>query len=341
MRSLIVLALALTVTTAAHAAEIRARGPLRVRSQFPLDLVTLDMTPESAFLREPGQTWIALDVVHSNSFEITPAYDAHVAEYEAGAYRAGYDFVVDAEVTRTTIAAEFALGRRFALGFEVPLLAYGGGFMDSTIESFHDTAGLPQNDRDLKARDQFEIDLLAGARRARLDRAETQLGDINLRARFLVAGGDRAAWTVVTEAKAPTGREKSFAGSGEWDYGVAMEVTAGGRRHVFHGGAGHQFLGQPSEWPFRIDDRTTLYAGYELDPNARWSIVMHVMGATSILPSQAGYSQGDGRAELVAGFHYGRDRFRISAGFVENLLTNDNDVDLGVIFGFGWLVGGR
>ena len=340
MRPWIALALLLTASTAA-AGEVRARGPMRVRSQFPLDLVTLDMTPESAFLREPGQSWISFDVVHSNSFEITPRYDAHVAEYSTGIYPATYDFVVDAEVTRTTLSAEFTLGRHVALGFEAPLLSYGGGFMDSTIESFHDATGLPQNDRDLKPRDDFEIDLLAGTRRDRLDRAETQLGDLGLRARFLLAGGERAAWTAVVEAKAPTGREKSFAGSGEWDYGVAMEVSAGGRRHAFHGGAGHQFLGQPSEWPFAIDDRTTAYAGYEYDPNARWAIVMHVMAATSILPSQAGYPQGDARAELVAGLHYGRDRFQISAGFVENLLTNDNDVDLGFTVGFGWLVGGR
>lgn len=320
-------------------AETHPHGPLPVRSQFPLDLVTLDMTPETAMLPPRGTTSLSLLIVHANSFEITPHYDARVTAFQAGTFTPGWDFNVDDETTRASLSAAFQVGRRFSLGFEAVLIAHGGGFMDSTIESFHDAFSLPQNDRELKDRDVLNVDLLGGTMRSRMTDDETGFGDLTVRAKVALWDGRRSAVTAVVEAKAPTGETSTFTGSGEWDYGLSLLLSAGSERHLFHGGIGHQVLGQPEPWPFEIDDRTTAFAGYEFAPNERWSIVMHVMGATSILPEQADYSQDGARAELVAGFHWTRGRFTLSSGFVENLLTNDNDVDLGVLVGFGWELG--
>ena len=334
------LALCLSGVSALPAgAEIQPRGPLPVRSQFPLDLVTLDMTPESARLPDSGTATLRLLFVRANSFEITPGYDARVTAHDAGTFLPGWDFNVDSETTRASLSAEFQLGRRFALGLEAPMLMHGGGFMDSTIEDFHDAFSLPQNDRELKERDVLNVDLLGGPTRARLVDDEAAFGDLVVRAKVSLWDGASSAWTAVAEAKAPTGEEASFTGSGEWDYGLSLLFSAGSERHVFHGGIGHQVLGQPAAWPFEIEDRTAAFAGYEFSANERWAIVMHVMGATSILPEQADYKQDGARAEIVAGFHWTRGSFTLSAGFVENLLTNDNDSDLGIILGFGWEIG--
>jgi hypothetical protein len=321
--------------------EMLGQGPLPIRSQFPLDLVTLDMTPQSAFMPERGATSIDIVVTHVNTFEITPGYDERATDFEAGIFHPGWDFNVDDEATRASLTFAFQVGRRVNLGFEVPMISYGGGFMDSTIEDFHDALSLPQNDRDSKDHDLLNVDLIAGSTRFRMSDDETGLGDAVLRARVLLAHGRSAAWTAVLEAKAPTGEQSSFTGSGEWDYGLSFLVSAGSERHLFHGGLGHQVLGQPSDWPIAITDRTSGFAAYEFAPNERWSIVFQAMGATSILPEQSGYKQDGPRAELALGFHWNHGPFTLSSGFIENLTTNDNDLDLGLYVQLGWLVGER
>jgi hypothetical protein len=316
-----------------------AQGPIPVRAQFPIDLVTLDMTPASAGMPEKGSTSIALLFVHSNTFEITPGHEARATAFDTGAFAPGWDYLVDSETTRASLSLQFQIARRVSLGFEAPFLSHGGGFMDSTIESFHDALSLPQNDRDSQPRDQLDIDLLGGNVRARLNEDDAGLGDATLRVRAMLWEGFSAALTAVIEAKAPTGEVSTFTGSGEWDYGLSLLLTAGKRGHLFHGGLGHQVLGQPASWPFEISDRTSAFAAYEYAPNERWSIVFQLMGATSLLPEQSGYKQDGARAEVAIGFHWRRGPFTVSSGFLENVTTNDNDMDLGIYVGLGWLIG--
>ena len=317
--------------------EVRWVGPFHVRSQFPLDLTTLDLTPDTARILEPGVISLEVMAVHSNTFEITPGYDARVTLFDAGGRAAGYDFNMDAETTRTTIRFDAAVARRVELGFELPIVTYSAGFLDSLVDRTHTAFGLPGNDRGLKPDDVLNVDILSATGRDLLDGEGTHLGDIVLRAKWGLLERSRSALAAVIEVKAPTGDERSFSGSGSWDEGLAFLVSAGSVRHSFHGGAGYQALGQPDRYPVAIRDRTDAYAGYAYSPNARWSLAAHVMAASSILPAGPHIKSDDPRAELVAGVRYGRRDWDLSAGFIENLTTSDNTADFGIFFGLGWL----
>ncbi len=132
------------------------------------------------------------------------------------------------------------------------------------------------------------------------------------------------------------GDEHAFAGSGSWDYGLAIHGTLGRGDHFFHGGLGWYFLGDAKALPVvDWEDKGTLQLGYEWRVNGRWSVVAHVMAGTSALPSSPQRND-DERIEAAIGFHYGRDNWQLSVGILENLTTNDNTQDLGIHIALGW-----
>lgn len=316
--------------------EVRWRGPVRLRSQFALDQPTLDLTPDAAYLLAPGSVTLELTVAHSNTFEITPAYDDRVKAADAGDFGADWDFNVDGELTRASLRLDWGVSRRVQLGLEIPFVAHSEGFLDSLISDVHDALGVPDNDRDLKPEDVFNIDLLSSDGRLTLRDEESGLGDVVVRGKVGLFTGERAAVSLVGEVKLPTGEEEALAGSGEVDWGLTLLVSAGGARHAFHGGVGHFVLGQPDAYPVDIEDRTSLFGAYEYRPGDRWSLVVQALAATSLLPEAPLRTNDDPRVELAVGAHVGGEGWQLTFGFVENVTTNDNTADLGLFVAGRW-----
>ncbi|MEM7247555.1 MAG: DUF3187 family protein [Acidobacteriota bacterium] len=334
---LLLLGLSSTVAFADDFADdLRWRGPLRVRTQFPLDLLSLDLEPDHGGLLPQGLWALDVSVTHSNTFEITEGFDIARAAFDSGASLGDWAFVVDAEVTRFGIRMDWVPHRRVQLGIEVPALSYSEGFLDGIVDDTHDTLGLPGNDRDLRPQDQLEIEFLGGRSRYTLPDDGLSFGDVTLSAKIGLYRDDFAAWALRVSAKAPTGDEDKLAGSGSWDFGLALHTTLGRGNHYFHGGLGWYVLGDAEVLPVvDWEDKGVLQLGYEWRANGRWSVVAHLIAATSALPSSPQRND-DERIEAVFGFHYGRDNWQLSVGVIENITTNDNTQDLGIHVGMSW-----
>lgn len=65
--------------------------------------------------------------------------------------------LLDAESARLRLAHRRNVGAGWDLSFEVPYLRQGGGFLDSAIEDWHDTFGLPNGGRELRAPDDYLV----------------------------------------------------------------------------------------------------------------------------------------------------------------------------------------
>ena len=337
-RLLVLAALASALVTTASAEPYEWRGPLPIRDQFPLEMIALDFTPRDGGWLERGEWAIEVGLVHVNSFEISEGHDQRVAEWLAGSYSPDYSFVADTETTRAHVRVDFGVGSRVQLGLEIPMIHHGSGFLDSIIDTTHDSFGLPGNDREDRPNDQLEFDVIAGAGRFYLDDDTTELGDVVLSAKIGLHEGYRHAVSLVLEAKAPTGDEKGLAGSGSWDYGLSIVGSAltESRRHAWHWGFGYSVLGEAKELPIDFDDKLAGFFAYEYMPNERWSVVAQAQVETSGLPDKTGSPQGDPRAGIAVGFHHGRGDWQISSGFLENVTTNDNSMDLGFFFLTSW-----
>jgi hypothetical protein len=314
------------------------RGPLTVRDQFPLELIALDFTPDDGGWLARGEWSVELEVVHANTFEISEGLETRAEAFEAGLALPGYDFVTDGETTRGSVRVDFGVGARVQLGLEVPVLHHDSGFLDSLIDRTHEIFGLPDNNRGDRPRDALDHDVIRGDERARLQGASTSLGDVVLSAKVGLLDGPNSALAVVVEAKAPTGDEEKLAGSGSWDFGLSVVGTGapGLGRHVVHWGLGWTAIGDVEALPIDLDDKLSGFVGYEYRPSPRWSVVAQLQAESSGLPAGVDGPHDDPRAGLAVGFHHGRDSWQVSAGFIENLTTNDNTTDLGLFFSAAW-----
>jgi hypothetical protein len=336
-------AAALLLSNLAFAPGVRAetgpgRGPLPVRDQFPLEMIALDLTPRGGGWLERGEWGLEIGIVHSNTCEIASDLDQRAADFLGGVYESDYTFIADGEATRAHLRVDFGVGARVQLGLEIPVISHQGGFLDDLIDTTHDTFGLPGNDRDERPQDQLEFDVIAGSARFQLDDDTTELGDVVASAKIGLYSGERSAVSLVLEAKAPTGDEEGLAGSGAWDYGLSVvgSAASGSERHLWHWGLGWFALGEPESLPIDFEDKLSGYFGYEYRPNERWSVVAQAQVETPALPDKPGAPHGDPRAGVAVGFHRGGERWQISAGFLENLTTNDNTLDLGLFFLTSW-----
>lgn len=316
-------------------------GPARVRSQFSFDLPHLDLTPDRATLLPPGASTLDLQIVHSNTFEITPDYEDGVAAFEAGEEVPHWEFLADGEVTRVSVRFERAIGRRVQLGLEVPALVHSSGVLDSLIADVHEAIGVPQNARERRPEDELRHELLAGDERYLLEESGAALGDVVLRAKLGLVETRRAAFSVVIETSLPTGDEDALAGTSGAEHGLTVLLSAGTDRHAFHGGLGHFLLDPPDAWPLPVEDRTAGFAGYEWIASERWSLLAHVAAATSLLPEAPQRHHDELRVEVVVGARLRGVRrsgqpWSLDFGFVENVTTNDNTADLGLFLAGGW-----
>ena len=322
------------------ASEVRDRwrGPIEIRSQFPLDIPTLDLTPRSAKLLDPGEFALDLLVTDLNTFQNTRGHEDREALYPTGVYPPGYSYNVDTEVLRTSLCFEAGVTRRVQIGLEIPYLSQSEGWMDHAINEFHQSLGLPENDRNNFPDDVFDVDVIAGSRRLHLTDDTSSIGDVVLRTKVLLWEGDLGALSFAGDIKAPTGEEKDLAGSGQWDFGGSLLVSIGSRHNVFHGGLGYQWLGQPDLYPVEIDNRFTVYGGYEYSA-AHWSFLTQVVGATSILPAGTGDQPSESRVDMSIGFEWSADAFRVGAGLLEDISTHENTGDVGLYLNLGWTLG--
>jgi uncharacterized protein DUF3187 len=133
---------------------------------------------------------------------------------------------LDGETHRTALVVQ--RGTVFGeWGIEVPYVTHGGGFMDSFIESWHNTFDFPNG-----GREQFPQNQLAyvyrrdGIDRVRLVENARGVGDVQLLGGWHVPS-EKASWDVALRAsiKLPTGDSSTLLGSGATD--VAFWVTAG------------------------------------------------------------------------------------------------------------------
>ena len=153
----------------------------------------------------------------------------------------GEELVLDGESARATLDLRYGFAPGKEVGIQVPYLVLGGGFLDSSIESFHSATGAGQGLRPLEPRNRF---LYYYEKDGRLqfyrDRPLQGVGDIRLTGGWQAVQSPSGAVALRASLKLPTGER--FLGSGSTD--LSLWVTArrdfgvGGGRIAIFGGTG-------------------------------------------------------------------------------------------------------
>lgn len=148
----------------------------------------------------------------------------------------GFAVLADGETHTLTARFQIEAWERLRIGLQLPWIKHSGGFLDNTIDAWHDIFGLNEGIRPRLEQDQLDYVLRRqGADVVRLDESVSGLGDLQLGitgelgsfARYArpdtVSGYFlRVPWKLTLNVKLPTGDIDKLTGSGNADISIGV-----------------------------------------------------------------------------------------------------------------------
>ncbi|ROS01997.1 uncharacterized protein DUF3187 [Sinobacterium caligoides] len=186
--------------------------PISQSNGSPFALISGLPTMSSGKLLRAGQNQWSLSAALSNNFAHDEAKDESVW--------------LDGETTRTVLSLQTGFdirgSRGWQLGLDIPYIQHRGGSLDSFIEDWHDSFGLPNADREDFAQDQlaYRYDDVDNSV-AIVDNA-AGIGDLRLSLGKQLLRSERHAAALSLSLKLPTGDERRLTGNGATELATSV-----------------------------------------------------------------------------------------------------------------------
>ena len=341
---------------AAMAAPSQYYGLLRSRDLTTFGFLRLDMRPAYAVSIEPGtwaletelgyqNTWALSEQVEKylTSLEPTGRRDLGPAEYAAIQALPGENYLLDLESAAFDLTFHYKFSRHWTGYAIVSAVSYQGGFLDSTIEGFHDAFGFSTFGRLAVKRN--DVNLVYDLKNAQLasfgSPTDGGFTDPTLGVRY--TGFDMPEkWALSIEAavKIPVAGERELLSTGKTDVGVQMSLQRFYDHHALYLNlAGVYYAG--SDFPVPQDSTfvPTLVFGYERALTDRTNLNLQGYVSTSVYSRE----QTDldellsEKYQLTLGFRHRFDRVLFSFGITENLQNFNNTPDVGIQLGIAYI----
>jgi hypothetical protein len=328
-------------------------GLLRARDITPFGFLRLDMRPTHA-LNIPSGSWgVEMELAYQNTWALSPEVESYLgtlqgrreigpAELDAIRALPGENYLADFELGLLDITFQYKLSSQWGAYLVLSGVHYGGGFLDSTIESFHDTFGFSDFGRPAVVRNGTSYILDLKNSEIALFEAPTSGGfldpTIGLRYSGLTFGKD---WQVILEAaaKVPVRGARDLLSTGRSDYGLQMTFQNFGKHHAWYlAGSAVYYAGSPNFAPNDSKVIPTFLVGYERHLTDKAHVILQGYASPSV------YSHRDTDLdELLAtkyqaslGFYYRIGGGLISFAMTENLQNLNNTPDIGFQLGFAF-----
>lgn len=154
----------------------------------------------------------------------------------------------DGETTAAEYQFRGALGDRFEWGVVLPLMMHSGGFLDQTIDGFHELFDLPDGGRDLARSDRLDyLVRVNGETFAGFSSDQRGFGDLRGWLGFTLQDTAQRAVTLRGGLKLPSGRTPRLTGSEALDASLWLEWSERALLQrvgvVVNGGLGVSLLG--------------------------------------------------------------------------------------------------
>lgn len=134
---------------------------------------------------------------------------------------------IDLETALLDIQYKQVVGTGLEIGFDLPVIRYGSGFLDNEIDSYHRLIGIPNAyGRRNRPQNDFLLEVIHdGKEIIRGKPNETALGDITLESKKNLYQNDSSMVSAQAFLNLPTGDTKSGYGSGRFNGGIAALVN--------------------------------------------------------------------------------------------------------------------
>jgi len=331
-------------------------GLLRSRDLTPFGFLRLDMRPAHAVNVEQGSFVFETELGYQNTWALSPEVESYLTGLEPqgrrklgptelAAIRAlpGENYLVDFESASLDVTLHYKFARDWSAYAILSAVTYEGGFLDSTIESFHDTFGFSSFGRPAVARN--DVNFIYNLKSAQVVSfgPPTSGGVLDPTFGVRYSGAHLSdRWHLALEAaiKAPIDGRRTLLSTGRTDVGLQASLQRRGDHHaVYLDVAAVYFSG--GSFPVAQDHQVipTLIVGFERSITEHTNV--NLQGYVS--PSVYSHQQTDlqellaTKYQLSLGVRHRAGQYLFSFGATENLQNVNNTPDIGFQAGVTWL----
>jgi hypothetical protein len=334
--------------------ETEYLGLLRARDLTTFGFLRLDMRPAHA-LHAPAGTWaIEAELAQQNTWALSKGAEQYLESLPGGRRKLGPEemdailglpgenYLFDMELATLDLTLHYKFTDRWGGYLVMSGVNYSGGFMDGSIEAFHDALGFDPAGRPAVRRNDVNLIAdLATTDMAFLD-APTSGGllDPTVGVRY---SSDRQVkgWNYVLEAAAKVswrGR-KDFLSTGRSDFGMQATLQRFGENHAWYvSGSAVYYDGTKSITPTDEQFVPTLIVGYERKLSDKTHLILQGYVSNSV------YSHEDTdvpellktKYQLSLGMYRRFGRGVLSFAITENLQNFNNTPDVGLQLGWAF-----
>jgi hypothetical protein len=343
---------------AAHADEGAFYGLLRARDLTPFGFLRLDMRPAHAVSIAPGTWALETELNYQNTWALSREVESYLtgleaqgqgrrdlgpADVEAIRDLPGENYLLDVESASLDVTLHYKFSAEWTGYVIASAVSYQGGFLDSTIESFHDTFGFSSFGRPAVTRNQVNLIYDLKSSEISFFGTPTRGGytDPTLGVRYI---GWRLPepWHLAVEAavKVPVGGKRLLLSTGRTDFGLQASLQRHGQHHALYASASAVYYAGAT-FPAPQDSQVipTLILGYEQQLTARTNVNVQAYVSESVYShEQTDLEELLGEKYQVSlGVRHRAERVLISFGITENLQNINNTPDIGFQLGVAYV----
>ena len=276
---------------AVHCAEM---GPLRVQQRYPLYLMFLTPEPDSPRLIEKGRFMTSLSIDYTSIY-----IDETSEEWSA---------LLDMEMMVVDLSLTYGITNRLDISLALPWVSQNDGFLDGSLETYHDFFGFPNYGREKGPTDKFgyhisvDDDDWFDARSGGLHLGESVVS-VKMQ---LTSAGLRQGFTssLLVALKIPTGDEDHGFGSGRFDQALIFLNQYRVSPFILYLNPGIVLLSDPETQgaDIHVNDMMTLLAGIEYNVSDSLSLMGQFNFVTSPFHNTGIEQMDQDSLELALGF---------------------------------------
>lgn len=332
-------------------------GLLRGRDLTPFGYLRLDMRPGFSTSQAPHTWKFETDLAYQNTWATSPEVERYLnslpsrrelGPYELQAIRdlPGENYLLDLESSQFDVTMNYQISDKWGAYLIVSGVSFGGGFLDGTIENFHELISASGFGRPAAARNDTNLifDLKSSQYTAFEAPGRGGLLDPVLGVRYTKAFED-TRWKLSLESaiKVPLGHRDATLSTGRTDAGVQMSLRRYGiSQALYLNVSAVYYAGMSSFVPEPAQVVPTFVVGYERRLTARTNLVLQGYLSRSVYRrEQTDLNELLGKKyQLSAGIHHRRGTQLITFALTENLQNINNTPDVGMQLGWsinpGW-----
>jgi hypothetical protein len=325
-------------------------GLLRVRDLTPFGILRLDFLPAHAVTASPGTWALETNLSYQNTYVLSDNVAEYLRERGDGGRvqltRADVDaiaalgeeaYLVDLELGLIDLTVHYRFSHHWGGYLTVPVILFRDGYLDSTIEGFHDEFGFDTANRDVALRNDFQVVVAGGGdtQLAILEPPDDGVGDPVLGMRYsLFAEPDR--WNLIAEAavKLAWRDDQPFLSSGRSDAGLQLSLQKFFDRQAFYVTAsGVYFTGSDNPVTPDLEEIIpTVVLGWERRLTRHTNAILQLYASPSVVANSTLDELNADKYLVSLGLQAHRGGWFYRFALTENLQNFSNTPDVGLTF---------